>query len=273
MSSLDILVVDDERDLASGVGDMLEADGHRVVLAYSAERALDLARARAFDMVFLDVKLPGLSGVDILLPLRRALPGKKIVLMTGYRIDNLVATVAGDDNFIVLSAPETADRVSERLHGLGPGGLMVVLDSTGLLGPRIADHLGEGGTTVCLARAESEALEAGPLSGTDVLVLDLGRTIVQGLVAYLAVREGGSNPKTIVIARSPGARGPGARVPGARVPGARVPGDGGMTTNPLRSVSVAGCLFKPFDAVELLEIVWDLADDSAPTQQKIRTER
>ena len=93
MTSLDILVVDDERDLASGVADMLEADGHRVVLAYSARRALDLARARAFDMVFLDVKLPGLTGVDILLPLRRALPGKKIVLMTGYRIDNLVATV------------------------------------------------------------------------------------------------------------------------------------------------------------------------------------
>ena len=86
MTSLDILVVDDEQDLASSVADMLEADGHRVVLAHSAERALDLAQARAFDMVFLDIKLPGLSGVEILLPLRRALPGKKIVLMTGYRM-------------------------------------------------------------------------------------------------------------------------------------------------------------------------------------------
>lgn len=249
MSSLDILVVDDERDLASGVADMLEADGHRVVVAYSAQRALDLARARAFDMVFLDVKLPGLTGVEILLPLRRALPGKKIVLMTGYRIDNLIATVVGDDNFIILSTPETADRVSERLHGLGPGGMLVVLDSSGLLGPRIADHLGEQGKTLCLARTEAEALEAGPLSGSDVLVLDLGRTIVHGLVAYLAVRESGSNPKTVVI---------------ARIPGARVPGDGGATVNPLRSVSVAGCLFKPFDAVELLEIVWGVAGDSAP---------
>ena len=262
MRSLDILVVDDERDLASGVADMLEADGHRVVLAYSAKGALDLARARAFDMVFLDVKLPGVTGVEILLPLRRALPGMKIVLMTGYRIDNLVATVVGDDNFIVLSTPETADRVSERLHGLGPGGMVVVLDSTGLLGPGIADHLGERGQAVCLARAEAEALNAGPLSGSDVLVLDLGRTIVHGLVAYLAVREGGSKPKTIVI----------ARVPGAQVPGARVPGDGGTTGNPLRSVSVAGCLFKPFDAVELLEIVWDVVGDSAPPQPQIGTE-
>ncbi len=243
MRSLDILVVDDERDLASGVADMLEAEGHRVVLAQSAEAALDLAQAKAFDMVFLDVKLPGLTGVEILLPLRRALPGKRIVPMTGYRIDNLIATVVGSDNFMVLSAPETEDRVCEQLRGLGPGGMLVVLDTTGLLGPRLADHLGDRGEAVCLARTDAEALEAGPLSEFDVLILDLGRTVARGLEAYLAVREGGSRPKTIIIAR--------------------VPGAGEATVNPLRLVSVAGCLFKPFDPAELLEIVHGVAGEPA----------
>ncbi|MEE8456072.1 MAG: response regulator [Limibaculum sp.] len=243
MRSLDILVVDDERDLASGVADMLEACGHRVILAHSAEAALDLAQARTFDMVFLDVKLPGLTGIEILLPLRHALPGKRIVPMTGYRIDNLIATVVGGDNFMVLSAPATEDRISEQLHVLGPGGMLVVLDTTGLLGPRLADHLGERGEAVCLARTDAEALEAGPFAGSDVLILDLGRTVARGLEVYLAVREGGSNPKTIVIAR--------------------VPGAGEATVNPLRLVSVAGCLFKPFDPAELLETVLGVAGDSA----------
>ncbi len=251
MSPLDILAVDDERDLASSVADMLEADGHRVILAHSAEAALDLAQTRAFDMVFLDVKLPGLTGVEILLPLRRALPGKRIVPMTGYRIDKLIATVVGDDNFMVLNAPETEDRVAEQFHRLGPGGMLVVLDSTGLLGQRLADRLGERGEAVCLARAEAEVVEAGPFSGSDVLVLDLGRTIARGLGAYLVVRECGSRPKTIVIAR--------------------VPGDGEATVNPLRSVSVTGCLFKPFDPAELLEIVSGLAGDSPPPQPPVRT--
>ncbi len=256
MRSLDILVVDDERDLASGVADMLGVDGHRVTLAHTAEAALDLARARNFDMVLLDVKLPELSGVEILLPLRRALPGTTIVPMTGYRIDSLIATVVGGDNFTVLSAPETEDRVSEKLHRLGPGGMLVALDSTGSLGPRLADHLREQGAAVCLARADAEVLEAGPLAGSDVLVLDLGQTVARGLEAYLAVREGGSNPKTIVI----------ARVPGARDPSARTPGSGEKTVNPLRSVSVAGCLFKPFDPRELLEMVSNLARDLTPLQ-------
>lgn len=256
MRLLDILVVDDERDLASGVADVLETGGHRVTLAYDAETALELAQAQGFDMVLLDVKLPELSGVDILLPLRRALPGKMIVPMTGYRIDSLIATVVGGDNFMVLSAPESEDRVSAKLHGLGPGGMLVVLDSTGLLGAQLADHLGERGEAVCLARAEAEALEAGPFSGSDVLVLDLGRTVARGLEAYVAVREDGSNPKTIIIAR--------------------IPGNGEKPVNPLRSVSVAGCLFKPFDPAELLEMVSDLARDSAPPpspQPPLRTAR
>ncbi len=251
MRFLDILVVDDERDLASGVADMLEADGHRVALAHNAEAALDLAGARAFDMVFLDVKLPGVTGVEILLPLRRALPGKRIVPMTGYRIDSLIATVVGDDNFKVLSAPVTAEQMSVQLHDLGPGGMLVVLDSSGLLGQRFTDRLGGRGEVACWAKAEAEALEAGPFSGSDVLVLDLGQTVARGLEVYLAVREGGSNPKTIIIAR--------------------IPDDGEEGVNLLRSAAVVGCLFKPFDPKELLEIVSDLAGDSAPSQSPIGT--
>jgi len=251
--SLDILVVDDERDMAFGVADMLEAKGHRAVLAHSAEAALDLAQARSFDMVFLDVNLPGVTGVEILLPLRRALPGKRIVPMTGYCIDNLIATVGGDGNFMVLSAPETELQVSDKLQGLESGGMLVVLDSRGLLGPRLANLLGERAGAVYLARTEAEALEAGPFSGSDMLILDLGQTIARGLETYLATREGGSNPTTIIITR--------------------VSGGDEAIVNPLRSISVTGCLFKPFDPAELLEIVSDLAGDSAPSHPPIRKTR
>ena len=47
MRVLEILVVDDERDLASGIVEMLEAEGHRVVLASSGEAAIEEARAPA----------------------------------------------------------------------------------------------------------------------------------------------------------------------------------------------------------------------------------
>ncbi len=53
----------------------------------------------------------------------------------------------------------------------------------------------------------------------------------------------------------------------------RGPGDGGTAVDPLRSVSVADCLFEPFDAPEPLDVEWGLAGDSAPPQPKIRIDR
>ena len=73
MRALDILVVDDERDLASGIVDMIEAQGHRAASAFSGEAAIEAARDRAFDMIFLDVKLPGMTGLNALGELRKTL--------------------------------------------------------------------------------------------------------------------------------------------------------------------------------------------------------
>jgi len=56
MRALDILVVDDDHDLASGIADMLEAEGHRAALAGNGEAALEVARDRAFGMIFLDIQ-------------------------------------------------------------------------------------------------------------------------------------------------------------------------------------------------------------------------
>ena len=134
-----------------------------------------------------------------MLPLRRALPDKRIVPMTGYRIDNLLATVIGIGNFLVLGAPTTEDQVSRQLRDLGPGGVMVLADSTGSMGQRLAENFRDRGEAVYLARTDAKALGLGILSETDVLVLDLGRTIARGLETFLAVRENGSNPKTIII--------------------------------------------------------------------------
>ncbi|WP_166366163.1 ATP-binding protein [Pseudomonas akapageensis] len=63
--SLDILVVEDvalNREVVSG---LLERDGHRVSLAEDAEQALQLTRAERFDLILLDVHLPGRSGVEL----------------------------------------------------------------------------------------------------------------------------------------------------------------------------------------------------------------
>jgi len=62
-----VLVVDDDRDHAESVAEILEMRGHRVELAYTGEEAIARFCEADFDMVLMDVKLPGMNGVQTLL--------------------------------------------------------------------------------------------------------------------------------------------------------------------------------------------------------------
>ena len=68
-----ILVVDDEAAQRQLLGGFVESLGFRAEEASSAEEALGAIRARAPDMVLLDVRLPGISGIEALAEIRRYL--------------------------------------------------------------------------------------------------------------------------------------------------------------------------------------------------------
>ena len=239
MRALDILVVDDDHDLASGIADVLEAEGHGAALAGSGEAALEVARERAFDMVFLDVKLPGMNGIDALRELRKTQGRARVVLMTGYRIDNLLAVAVKTGGLAVLTRPATAPRMLEHLRDVGPGGIVLLLAVDGSLGARLEEFLTGQGLKVRLARTGEAAAESAAIAGLDVLILDLQRPISRILEVYLALQDLGP-PVTVVMIANPLT-------------------NGKPIVNPLRSISVTGCLFKPFDPADLLQAVRDYA--------------
>ena len=59
-----ILVVDDEKSIVKGIKFSLEQDDMKVDAAYDGEEALALAKANHYDMILLDIMLPGHSGLE-----------------------------------------------------------------------------------------------------------------------------------------------------------------------------------------------------------------
>lgn len=80
---LKILVVDDDKDFAESLAEILELHGHRITVAYTGEQALGQLRSGEFDMAFVDIMLPALSGIDVLRVINNLQPDTGIVLMTG----------------------------------------------------------------------------------------------------------------------------------------------------------------------------------------------
>jgi len=94
---VDILVVDDEEAICETLKWMLEKEGYKVTTATDFEQASNLIKNKEFDLYFIDLVLPGGSGID-LIKLMRALDKQKIVIIiTGYpNIPTLVDSIRLD---------------------------------------------------------------------------------------------------------------------------------------------------------------------------------
>jgi DNA-binding NtrC family response regulator len=79
-----VLIVDDERTLARAVKAFLAEAGYEAELAGDGEQALELLPRLRPDVVFADVRLPGMSGIDLLRRIREFDPAIPVIIMTAY---------------------------------------------------------------------------------------------------------------------------------------------------------------------------------------------
>jgi DNA-binding response OmpR family regulator len=115
--SFDILLIEDNADLAGNIIDYLEAIGHRLHYASDGEAGLREALVRSFDIVLLDLALPGRDGLDVCAELRRLSDRRVPILMLTARDtlgDKLAGFAQGADDYLVKPFPlaELAARVA-----------------------------------------------------------------------------------------------------------------------------------------------------------------
>jgi response regulator RpfG family c-di-GMP phosphodiesterase len=79
-----VLVVDDEPSIREVLTDFLTLDGYDVVSVPDGEHAVQRLDAQTFDAVLLDLKMPGISGLDVLVHIQQLDPAPLVIMMTGY---------------------------------------------------------------------------------------------------------------------------------------------------------------------------------------------
>lgn len=111
-----VLVVEDNVEVSTFVRQVLEDLGFEVTWAANADEALQqLQRADGFDVVFSDVVMPGMSGIELGQELRRTRPGLPFVLTSGY---SHVLAEEGLHGFELLKKPYAADDLARLLRKL-----------------------------------------------------------------------------------------------------------------------------------------------------------
>ena len=111
-----IMIVDDDSVLRMTLQEILIDEGQDVITAEDGYQAVELASEGQFALIFMDVQMPGMNGVDALKKIKQILPECVVVMMTGFSVDELVRRAMSEGALTILIKPIAIERMIEILE-------------------------------------------------------------------------------------------------------------------------------------------------------------
>ena len=106
-----ILIVDDEPNIRKGLRAILTRDGHEVRDVATAEEALEEMETFVFEVAIIDIRMPGMSGTDLLARIRPRWPHLAVVLLTGHGTLETAITAVKEGAHDYLLKPAQPDEI------------------------------------------------------------------------------------------------------------------------------------------------------------------
>jgi len=100
-----ILVIDDEEMIRLLFKETLGDSGHRVITAETGSQGLELVKKQNFDLVFLDLKMPGMNGTELFRQIKTIKPKLPVTIITGHPDSALMERALAQDPFGVMNKP------------------------------------------------------------------------------------------------------------------------------------------------------------------------
>lgn len=84
-----VLVVDDDPGICETMSDILSLEGYEVDVTDSGEKAVEMCSSSHYDFVLLDIRMPGMNGVEALRGIKRLDPRVRAIMISGYECGEL----------------------------------------------------------------------------------------------------------------------------------------------------------------------------------------
>ncbi len=109
-----ILIVDDEQEFTDTLAQRLEIRDFNVSVAYSGESALELFEENSYDIVVLDVLMPGISGIETLQRIKNKDPLVQVIMLTGnVTVEKAIAGMKLGAHDFLMKPAETEDLINK----------------------------------------------------------------------------------------------------------------------------------------------------------------
>lgn len=198
MSNTNILVVDDIRSMRVTLGGILEDKGHNVVTAENGYQAIEAVKKTPFDLIFIDIKMPGINGVQTFREIKKIDSNAVVIMMTAYSVEDLLKEALEEGAYATVHKPFDVDKIIAVIEKVYKEKVLIlVVDDKFNDRETLKMILEDKGYRVATAGDGAEAIEMVKSKHFDIIFLDVRLPGMDGIETFERVK--GIDPDVNVI--------------------------------------------------------------------------
>lgn len=233
-----ILVVDDDRRIVKTTCDILKIKGHEAIATYSGEEGVEIVKSDPPDCVLMDIKMPGIDGVEAMKQMKAIAPDLPVILVSAYATGDTIKEAESAGAYAVLSKPLNFPMVLSFLSLLRKEESILVVDDDPNFCKTLKDILTLRGFHVETESEPQKVLGHMEHDYKLAVVLDLKLGAVDGADVLQAVRAKYPSKPVVLIT------GYGEEM--------------GKSIERGCKIGAYACLYKPFETDDLLRVLEEI---------------
>jgi len=234
-SKASVLIVDDEPGMTETMSAILGHIGYDVKVAGDGFEAIERVKTQPFDVIFMDIRMPGINGVETYKEIKKIRPDTTVVMITAYSVEELIAEALEQGAYGIMYKPFDVRKALEVIERINESALVLIVDDELSTCETLMDVLEEKGYRVGRASSGEEALALVREREFDIVFIDIQMPVMNGLEIYSSMKELRPNVKAVMMT-------------GYRMEVEEI------VDEALKN-GVYTCIYKPFDNVKVLKIV------------------
>ncbi len=236
-----ILIVDDNISMCKTMAFILRRHSYDVTIAASGPEALEKVKQRPFDIIFMDIRMPVMNGIETYRQIKELRPGATAIMMTAYAVEDLIQEALHEGAYGVLYKPLDMQKVLglvAEAQKARRGMLILIVDDEAGTCLTLKAILSQKGCQVGVTHSGEQAVAMAREAAYDLILIDVKLPALNGLETYLAIRE--VRPHAVAIIMT-----------------AYRQEVADLVDEALKNHAYT-CLYKPLDMAELLRLVDEL---------------
>jgi CheY-like chemotaxis protein len=168
---------------------VLGRQGYVVTTAKDGLEAIARVKESPFDMIFMDIKMPLMDGVETYRRVKEIRPAAVVMMMTAYAVEDLVQQALEEGAYGIVYKPLDIEKVIALIEEAKEGALVLVVDDDPGTCITFKNILTKRGYDVGIAYTGEEAIAMAQEAAHDIIFIDMKLPTINGLETYLAIQE------------------------------------------------------------------------------------